>query len=158
MSTYYRIQDSRSPLPARSKNYYAEGSEDPKTLGGVSAFCNLHSALLDLLGGRSADNWGTVYSETIREAGGEAVLVVVDGRYIEDDAGDASVIAPDLATERRFTVAQLWAATYAALESLTSLSWSDWTDYSEILDELKSDKIYDHQLADKIEELLHAQD
>lgn len=118
---YYRIQDNRSALPARSENTWTDATE---AMPGLSAFCNAAPAFADLLGGVA--DFTDCYAQNVRDAGGEAVLVVIQGTYVADDAGSAVTINPDLATERRLTAQQAWDLVLKAVSAkLPAWDWSD---------------------------------
>lgn len=100
---FFRIQDARTELPERSKNYWT-GNEDTH-MGGVSAFGELYTASRDLLGKEDVDGHGIVYSEGIAEDGGKPVLSVFGGHDLGDESPNVNGYSVEAQrnTEHRFS-------------------------------------------------------
>lgn len=127
MDTYFRIQDSRSELPAQSRNYWSGNDSD--LMDGVSAFGDLFTASRDLLGREDVDGLAVCYADSVEEDGGIAVLSVFQGEDLEDESPNVNGYSVDVdrATERRFSAEQVLTAWKQAVSDVFGDNVTDYT-------------------------------
>lgn len=87
----FRVQDSRYPLPEKSKSTW--NGDDSETMPGVSGYANLINAWQDIMLGRTESATGDNYSSQVEQSGGTPSLVVMQGREI--DGPGAEIIVPN---------------------------------------------------------------
>lgn len=123
---YFRIQDDRSALPKRSRNYWT--GYDSQYFVGVSAFLDFWTAVRDLVLGKDVDGLGINYAGAIREEGGTPCLSIFSGEFLEDDSTSGVIVRPKRKSEKRYSSDQIKDAFIQAIsheftEIDPSLSW-----------------------------------
>jgi hypothetical protein len=137
----FRIQDSRFPLPERSRDYW---DTDTEHLEGVSGFGTLLNASRDMLSSKDVDGLGVNYAENVKDEGGEPILSVFAGTDLGDESPNVNgwSVEPQRETEIRFTPDEILTAWKRAVlkefphdaESVAKMDFSELDDSYQLED------------------------
>jgi len=112
-ATAFRIHDAKKPLPKKSANMWTDADE---LMPGTSGHANFSNALEDMLLGVKESVTGENYTDPIKEAGSDPVIIALDGESI--DGPGSEVIVPNAKIAHIFTETEATAAFREASKEL----------------------------------------